>query len=192
MGFVRGFLAILFGILLIPILSILLMIVSSGILYVEAWETAIFSMDFTTIANLIGAPINFDILTSEGLGIPLMNAFAVSGTGGFIEAIGATGDLSAFIADNIWKIIVFAGVGGFVGAIMSKATNGLLIALGIWVAWFAWNLLFAWMLLPMLFGSGVITIGVNILPFLMNSLIPLAILIVAGAIGGSITKSEEF
>lgn len=195
MGFLRGFLAILFGILVVPILAIALMTLT-GMGYVLGWENAILTMDFTSIGQLLAQPVTFDATgtlfgtLNEGLGIPLMSLWALNGPG-LIEAIGLTGDLTAFIAINTWKMVVWIFAGGFVGTIMSKATKGLLIALGIWIAWFVWNLLFAWILIPII-GGGTMTIMTNILPFLMNSILPLALLIVSGAIGGAIVRTEIF
>ncbi|MBD3228421.1 MAG: hypothetical protein GF329_09555 [Candidatus Lokiarchaeota archaeon] len=196
MGFLRGFLAVLFGILIVPILSIALMTAYGGPFYIIGWENALTSFDFVEIGKLLAAPVSFDTTTNllgymtEGLGIPLMNNWAVTGPG-LIEAIGLTSDLTLFIYYNTWKMVVWIFVGGFVGTIMSKATKGLLIALGIWIAWFVWNLLFAWILIPIIGGS-TMTIIDNILPFLMNSILPLALVIVSGAIGGAITKTEIF
>jgi len=195
MGFLRGFLAILLGIILTPLLSILVFIVANGQAYVQSWETALLSMDFTSILQLFSQPINFDttgtvVLATEGLGIPLMSTWAITGPG-LIEAIGPTADLTLFVAVNAWKIIVWLCIGFFVGAIMSKAVNGLLMGLGIWIAWFVYNLLFAWIIVPIV-GGLPMTLSQNILPFLMNAILPLVIVIVSGAIGGVVVKSEEF
>jgi len=195
MGFLRGFLAILFGILIIPILGVLMLIISGGLPYITAWESAIFTYDFNQIFQLIGQVINFDmtgtlLLSNEGLGIPLMSAWAVNPPG-LIEALTPGVGIASFIFINTWKAVVWMCAGFFVGAIMSKATKGLLIALGLWIAWFVYNLLFAWIIIPII-GGATILISINLVPFLMNAILPLVIVIVAGAIGGAVVRHEEF
>ncbi|MHA1230891.1 MAG: hypothetical protein ACTSRP_06465 [Candidatus Helarchaeota archaeon] len=195
MGFLRGFLAILFGIILIPVMAVALYIVNDAALfpfdYYSALEAAALGLDFNQLLPLIGLPINFSYPDYAGLGIPLMSAYATTAGGpGLIEALG-TADLSQFVILNLWKLIVWIAAGFFVGAVMSKAKNGLLMALGLWLAWFLYNMLFVWLIFPML-GGVPMTIGTNILPFFMNAILPLCIVIIAGVIGGAVVKSEEF
>jgi hypothetical protein len=192
MGFLRGFLAILFGIILVPILSLTVMMIANPML-IDALINAATTLDFAQIASILYSTVTFDItptLENSGLTVPLLTLYAAEAPG-LIDAIGAAG-IGTFLANNLGAMLVWMCVGFFVGAIMSKASKGLLIALGLWIAWFVWNLLFGWIILPMFFGIGVMTLAINILPFIVSAILPLVILIVSGAIGGAVTKTEVF
>ena len=193
MGFLRGFLAILFGIILVPILSLTVMIIADPTgTVINTLITAVTTFDFQTIGVFLYSSVTFDQAAGlSGLSIPLLSAYASPlGSPGLIEAIGAA-SIGTFLVINLGPMIVWMCVGFFVGAIMSKASKGLLIALGIWIAWFVWNLLFGWLLLPIITG-GAMTLAANILPFIISGILPLVILIVSGAIGGAVTKTEVF
>jgi hypothetical protein len=178
----RAIIGILLGILMVPIIWMIL-----------------YSIWFAGLFTGLGAPVLYTpfsdwfwSLFGYGDFVGFLDKFVTAGqgaliaplwgSGSLIEGFGAGALLTDWLPMYTPALLSFGIAGMWAGAIERSAGRGIGVAVGIWAGWII-------IIIIMMFINGMAS---AILSLLEASLLTLIVAILAAAIFGAMTKSEEF